>query len=73
MGKQISYYMEQDSFLEIVQFALDSGCTVFIQSRGCSISQFQICMELTEQQHNYLFYFLKSGRMRKKWLVKMAG
>lgn len=67
MGRQINYWMDYKSFLNVAQTAVECGCIIVrndinvkkpVQSKDISI--------VTEDCKNYFFYLPEAGRMNFK-------
>lgn len=62
MGKQITYCLGYEDFLQIAQAALDDGC-VIIKSVSGKLVYGQNLDIITESEHYYYFYIPKAGEL----------
>lgn len=69
MGRQINYYIEYESFLEIAQAALECGCIIIkqdLKSRPSKVFQSRDISIVTKDCWHYYFYLPEAGSVRTK-------
>lgn len=66
MGRQINYYMEHESFLQVAQLALDCGCEIVKQDldiRPTKVIRTRDISAITPGDWMFWFYVPEAGRL----------
>lgn len=66
MGKQINYYMDYESFLQVAQLALECGCIIIkedLKSRPTKVIQSRDISVVTRDCWDYYFYLPEAGEL----------
>ncbi len=69
MGRQINYYMEHESFLQVAQLALECGCEIVKQNldiRPTTVVRTRDISAITPNDWMFWFYIPEAGRLATK-------
>lgn len=69
MGRQINYYMEYESFLQVAQLALDCGCEIVKQNldiRPTTVIRTRDISAITPNDWMFWFYVPEAGKLEIK-------
>lgn len=63
MGKQINYYMEYASFVQLAEKALALGCEIIREEKDRSVTRGFSASLITEEQKQYYFHVPEAGEI----------
>lgn len=69
MGRQINYYMEYESFLQVARLALDCGCEIIkedLSVRPTTVIRTRDIAAITPNDWMFWFYVPEAGRSKRK-------
>lgn len=69
MGRQINYYMEHESFLQVAQLALDCGCEIIkedLNVRPTTVIRTRDISTITPNDWMFWFYVPEAGKLEIK-------